>query len=190
MKGRRIMNILAAVGSAKKNGNTSRLLSEYLQGVRDKSPDVKIDTIYLQEEKIAYCIGCEACQQWVESRCIIEDKMNSSLYQKVEQASVLVLATPIYVFNMSGQMKTFLDRLYAVDYRRLSGKKVVLLTTYGDQTELSAGVQHVTGGITMMADMLGIDYCQNLNVSTFKMPVSENVKSLSQAYLMGTELQL
>ena len=64
-----------------------------------------------------FCLGCFACQK--TGKCVIKDDMNE-IVPKMERADVLVFATPIYYYEMSGQMKTLLDRanpLFVADYR-------------------------------------------------------------------------
>ncbi|WP_394527417.1 flavodoxin family protein [Lacrimispora sp. JR3] len=106
------------------------------------------------------------------------------IYPPVNNADIMILTTPVYVFNMSAQLKVFLDRLHAVDYRVFKGKKIVLLTTYGDNEEEHSGVQNVIKSIRMTAQMLEMDLVQTLNISTYSAPITKNEK----AYILGKNL--
>ena len=181
------MNILSVLASPRKQGNTAILLKEYLKGVEDLTPSAQIETIYLQSKNIQYCTGCNTCQKSSQSQCVLKDDMQD-IYKSVEKADVLVFATPVYVFNMSGQLKTFLDRLHAVDYNTLFNKKIVLLTTYGDSNEFNAGVPNIVQSIAMLSQYLGMKFIQNLNVSTYEVEVSKNEQSKKAAYILGTEI--
>lgn len=181
------MNVLSILASPRKHGNTSVILEEYLEGVKNQNPSPQIETIYLQSKNIQYCKGCNACQQSPQSPCIIEDDITKIL-KSVEKADVLVFATPVYVFNMSGQLKTFLDRLHAVNYETLLNKKIVLLTTYGDINETSAGVINVVHSLEMLSKYLGMKLIQNLNVSTYEKSVTDNAQAKKSAYTLGTEI--
>jgi len=181
------MKVLSVLASPRRQGNTAVLLKEYLKGVEDLILPVQIETIYLQSKKIQYCTGCNTCQRSSQSQCILKDDMQD-IYKYVEKADVMIFATPVYVFNMTGQLKTFLDRLYAVDHKILLNKKIVLLTTYGDINEANAGVQNIVQSITMLSDYLGMEFIQNLNVSTYEVQVSENEQSKKAAYILGTDI--
>ncbi|WP_353096040.1 flavodoxin family protein [Tissierella praeacuta] len=181
------MNILSVLASPRRQGNTAILLKEYLKGVEDLTLPIQIETIDLQSKNIQYCTGCNACQKSSQSKCILKDDMQD-VYKNVEKADVLIFATPVYVFNMTGQLKTFLDRLYAVDHNILLNKKIVLLTTYGDISEDNAGVQNIIQSITMLSQYLGMKFIQNLNVSTYEVQVSENEQSKKAAYILGTNI--
>lgn len=96
------MNVLSILASPRKHGNTAVILNEYLEGVKNLTPSPQIETIYLQSKNIHYCKGCNACQKSPTSPCIIEDDM-TEIRKSVEKADALVFATPVYVFNMTGQ---------------------------------------------------------------------------------------
>lgn len=181
------MNILSVLASPRNQGNTAILLKKYLEGVEDFTSQVQIETIYLQSKNIQYCTGCNTCQKSSKSQCVLKDDMQD-IYKSVEKADILVFATPVYVFNMTGQLKTFLDRLHAVDYNTLLNKKIVLLTTYGDTSEVDAGVQNIVQSIAMLSQYLGMKFIQNLNVSTYEVQVSENEQSKKAAYILGTDI--
>ncbi|MCS4523093.1 flavodoxin family protein [Clostridium botulinum] len=117
------MNILSVLASPRNQGNTAILLKEYLKGVEGLTSQVEIETIYLQAKNIQYCTGCNTCKKSSQSQCVLKDDMQD-IYKSVEKADVLILATPVYVFNMTAQLKTFLDRLYAVDHNTLLNKKL------------------------------------------------------------------
>ena len=71
----------------------------------------------MREKNYRFCLGCFACQR--TGKCVIKDDM-AEIVPKMEQADVLVFATPVYYYEMSGQMKTLLDRgnpLFVAAYR-------------------------------------------------------------------------
>jgi multimeric flavodoxin WrbA len=107
------------LGSPRKKGNSATLAYRLSQGAVELGVDV--ESIYLNGLNIKPCQGCEKCQEETFSGCAIEDDM-SQLYLKLQEAKSIVIASPIYWFNISAQTKTFIDRLYAVGV----GKKIFL----------------------------------------------------------------
>jgi multimeric flavodoxin WrbA len=186
------MNIIAVMGSPNKNGNTATLLSHYLAGVVKKYKDAKIDDIILNELHIETCQACNACKIAEDHLCKIKDDM-TKLYDKVLAADVIILASPIYWWNMTAQMKTFIDRLYALDFAKdaLKGKKLVFLTTYGGPEYESSGAGIVEQSLTSMANFTGMDFVHKFGVSSASAkitPVSKNKKALDEAEKLGESL--
>ena len=101
--------------SPRKNSNSEALAEAFAKGAIESGNDVEI--IRMREKNYRFCLGCFACQR--TGKCVIKDDM-AEIVPKMEQADVLVFATPIYYYEMSGQMKTLLDRanpLFVADYR-------------------------------------------------------------------------
>ncbi len=102
------MRILAVNGSPRgERGNTDRILQPFLAGAREAGADT--ETIYLKDKKINHCTGCFTCWTKTPGVCVHKDDM-PELLEKFQQADVIVYATPLYVFTVSGLMKDFMDR--------------------------------------------------------------------------------
>ena len=107
--------VLILSTSPRINSNSEALAEAFARGANETGNDVEI--IRMREKNIRFCLGCFACQK--TGKCVIKDDM-AAIVPKMEQADVLVFATPIYYYEMSGQMKTLLDRanpLFIADYR-------------------------------------------------------------------------
>ena len=107
-------NVLVISTSPRTGSNSDLLANEFARGAKDAGNEVEI--ISLKDKDIKFCRGCFACQK--TKRCVIRDDADL-IEQKMEKADVLVFATPIYYYEMSGQMKTMLDRgnpLFTSDY--------------------------------------------------------------------------
>lgn len=106
--------VLVISTSPRKNGNSERLADEFVRGVQESGNYV--EKISLYDKAIGFCKGCLACQK--TQRCVIHDDADT-IAQKMLTADVIVFATPIYYYEMCGQMKTMLDRsnpLYSAEY--------------------------------------------------------------------------
>ncbi len=107
------MRILGLCCSPRKGGNTDLLLDELLRGSKDKGADTKkVDACHLQ---IAPCNGCGGCER--TGRCVIEDGMQR-IYSQIDEADMIVLASPIYFYNVTAQCKALIDRCQALWSRK------------------------------------------------------------------------
>jgi multimeric flavodoxin WrbA len=113
------MKVLGILGSPRQSGNTEILLNVTLSAAKQAGADTEL--IRLSKMNIKWCDGCNACRKTGE--CHIKDDMQD-LYSKLLEANGIVFATPVYTWTMSGQMKVFLDRTYALSFpvSRLAGK--------------------------------------------------------------------
>ena len=120
------MNVLAIVGTKRKNGLVSTLASRILEGAKENGHTTNLMNLY--DYKLDYCLGCWSCER--KGKCILKDDFNL-IFEKVKEAEVLVLASPTYWSNVSGIMKTFFDRQCGLamshgEGRKLFGKKFPL----------------------------------------------------------------
>jgi multimeric flavodoxin WrbA len=106
------MKIFAVSGSPRKDkGNTDRILKPFLEGAKEAGAEVEL--VYVHGMNIKPCNGCNACWLKTPGRCIQKDDMTPML-DKVRESEVIVVASPIYVGGVTGQTKTFLDRMTPV----------------------------------------------------------------------------
>ena len=119
-------NILIISSSPRRNGNSLLLCNQFMQGALDKGHHV--DMIRIMDQNISYCRACDGCIR-NGGTCILKDDMANilDLYQK---ADVLVLATPVYFYGISAQMKTFVDRTYPI-WQHLGKKDVYYIISVG-----------------------------------------------------------
>ncbi len=108
-------NVLLISTSLRKPSNSEALGDEFLRGAAEAGHSV--DKITLRGKDLRYCVGCLACHRL--GHCVIKDDA-AEIISKMHDADVIAFATPIYYYEMCGQMKTLLDRanpLYDSDYR-------------------------------------------------------------------------
>lgn len=119
--------VLIISTSLRTNSNSDILARECEKGARDAGLDTEY--VSLKGKDIKYCIGCLSCQK--TGKCVLKDDV-ADIMAKVKEAEVIVYATPIYYYEMSGQMKTLLDRLnplYSSDY---NFRDIYLIATAAD----------------------------------------------------------
>ena len=102
------MKVLAINGSPRiTKSATYRITSALLQGMQAAGAETEL--VHLGKLKINHCLGCFGCWIKTPGRCLQKDDM-ADLLPKMEQADLLVYATPLYAFTMTGLMKNFMDR--------------------------------------------------------------------------------
>ena len=99
-------------GSPRRNGNTSALVKAFTQGA--ESAGNTVTEFFLDSMEIHGCRGCFGGHSSQECPCVQKDDM-SQIYPAVKESDVVVLATPLYYWNMSGQIQTAIDRLFALE---------------------------------------------------------------------------
>jgi len=119
--------IIVVSSSYRKDGNSETLAKEFTKGAEVAGNTV--ETIYLRDITLNFCRGCLACQNTKE--CIIHDDARD-LVEKVRWADVLCFATPVYYYAMSGQLKTFLDRMNPIYAAGAHFKEVYVLASAND----------------------------------------------------------
>ena len=131
------MKILILKGSPRVGSNSSLLADQVAAGARQAGAEV--ESITLHGLDLRPCDGCDFCKE--TGACVIKDDMQP-LYAKLLAADALVLASPIYWFTYSAQLKTCIDRWYALwNYQRdaFKNKPIGILLTYGDTDVYTSG---------------------------------------------------
>jgi len=105
------MKLIAVCGSARKQGNTAKMLHRVIEGA--KSVGAETELVNLFDLNYKDCISCYACK--LKNRnsfghCTLNDDLKP-LLERIEQSDVIVLGSPVYYGNLSGQMRSFTDRL-------------------------------------------------------------------------------
>lgn len=141
------MKYCVIFGSPRKNGNTASLLGPVLEELeRNKNSQIKFFDVY--EKNIAGCKACLGCQKDLENICcVIQDDMQE-IYEAVEEADIIILASPVYVRSAPAPVKVVIDRLVYAGCKYygddpfgpslFEGKKLALLTTCGYPIEKGA----------------------------------------------------
>ena len=128
-------NIMILNGASRKNGSTSRLVKAFTEGA--VSAGNQVQEFYLQDMEIHGCLGCEGCsraRKGTENPCVQKDDM-AEINKAFTKANVVVFASPVYFWTISGPLKTATDRLYAelrnLGYGGFPRKSVLLMTAGG-----------------------------------------------------------
>lgn len=173
--------VLIISTSLRRNSNSDYIAREFERGAKDAGNEVEF--VSLIGKKIDFCIGCLTCQ--LTQECVIKDDANE-IAEKVKNADVVVYATAVYYYEMSGQMKTLIDRmncLFPSDYKF---RDVYLLAASAEDEEsaMDGAVKGVQGWVDCFekANLAGVIRGTGLT-ETGEAKKDEEV--LKKAYEMG-----
>lgn len=102
-------NILVVRGGGRPNGNTARLVSEFVRGASEAGH--LVESVSLKNYKVNGCLGCNACRYG--KPCVQKDEFNA-LAPKIRAADLVVFASPLYFWTISSELKAFIERFYCL----------------------------------------------------------------------------
>jgi len=151
------MKVLAIHGSPRTVRSTTRRLAGFvLEGAAEAGAEV--DMIDLADLRIIPCTACEACM--LNGICVNDDDI-PALINRMKEADALVFGSPVYIDNVSGQMKVFFDRLAdVIHYQVFSGKYGCSVATTAE-----SGGQEVVAYLNHVLNYLGIVSVGGMSVS-------------------------
>ena len=129
-------NILI-ITSGRPHGNTAQLADSFAKGAREARHQVEI--VSLLQTKVEPCLGCNVCKRG--KPCVQQDNF-ADIVPKIDNADLLVLASPLYYWTISARTKAFIERLYSISvpdpapplgrYEKYPDKDCALLMTAAD----------------------------------------------------------
>ena len=141
------MKILIITGSPRKGGNTDILAKSFADGAKLNN-DVEI--ISINDVDVKPCIGCNTCFTRDGNRCFQKDEMES-IYDKMSAADMLVIASPVYFYGVSAQLKNIIDRCHTPMRKTFNIKNTALLLVAASSN------QSVFDGIIRQYELI-VDY--------------------------------
>ena len=122
------MNILILAGSPRKGGNTDLLVGAFVKGASQKN---HVEVVSVHDYKVNPCMGCNACFKNETNACVQNDDM-PLIYEKISRADMLVIASPVYFYGLSAQLKAVIDRFHNPIRDTFRLKKMALLLVGAD----------------------------------------------------------
>ena len=172
------------ISTSLRNGSNSEILAKEVEkGAKEAGHDVEF--ISLKDKEIKFCKGCLACQKL--GHCVIDDDANA-ITEKIKISDVIVWATPVYYYEMSGQMKTMIDRanpLFSADYKF---REVYLLTTSADGED---SIKPVINGLNgWIACFNNVKFCGYVSGGNADAPngINNRTKELEMAFNLGKNI--
>ncbi len=180
--------LLILKGSPREKGNSAVLADQAARAAA--AGGWEVECVSLQSLDIRPCDGCDLCAE-TGQYCVIEDDMQA-LYPKVLEADALLLASPIYWFTFSAQLKLCIDRWYGLwtfDHHVFDGKRIGVILAYGDSDEFTSGAINAIRTFESMfhfvrAEIVGIVHGSLMDVGD----AERHPELMREAYDLGTKL--
>ena len=175
--------VLILSGSPRIGGNSDILCDEFMKGALESGNEV--EKINVAKKKIDYCKGCYYCQK-SNGECIIKDDM-AEILQKIIDADVLVLASPVYFYSIDAQLKALIDRTVA-RWTEVKNKEFYYIATCADGKEgLDRTIECFRGYADCVngAKECGIIYGH----SVYQKGEIKDKPQMKEAYEMGKEVR-
>ena len=142
------MKVLILTGSPRKRGNSNHLAEQFAKGAKEAGHDIFI--FDCAKQKVNGCIACDKCG--MNGDCVQRDDFDI-LRPHLLSSDMIVFASPIYYFGISAQLKTTIDRFYAINTPLMGSKKCALLITYANGADYVA--EPTIAHYNAMIDYLG-----------------------------------
>lgn len=177
--------VLILSSSPRRGGNSDTLCDEFMNGAREAGNEV--EKIFLRDKTIHYCTGCSTCSQYGKP-CPQKDDA-AEVIEKMLAADVIVLATPVYFYAMSAQLKTMIDRCCGL-YTEMKNKEFYFLAAAAEGEEGLATLEHVFDNLMGFIDCLEGPVVRGKLLATGVWHVGEikGNPALEQAYKMGRDI--
>lgn len=161
-------------------GNSDRLCDRFMAGAQQAGHEV--EKIFLKDRRIGYCTGCGACYGGA-GPCPQKDDA-AGVIGKMVEADVIVMATPVYFYTLSAQMKTLIDRCCA-RYLEMKGKEFYFILTAAEESVpmMERTVECFRGLLDCLEDPRekGVVY----GVGAWRAGDIEGMPAMDEAYAMG-----
>ena len=174
--------VLIIEGSPRKNGNSQLLCEAFQKGAQDAGH--LVDLVRIQEKKIGFCMACDGCMR-NGGMCVLRDDM-ADVLKLFQESDVLVLATPVYFYGVSAQIKTFIDRTYPI-WQNLGQKDVYYIVSAGlGEDIINRSLGDLDGFVEHLKDseVKGRIYAPNV----MEAGLVKDTELIAEAYQMGKQV--
>ena len=186
------MKVLGIMGSPRKKGNTDLLLDEALRGARSEGAEV--EKLIVSELKIAPCGEFYGCLR--DGKCVIDDDMQQ-VYPKLLEAEGIILASPMFFYGLTSQVKALIDRCQALWVRKYVLKQAPLHPTSSKGIFISVGAtkgkklfEGAKLTLKYFFDAIDVEYSGELLIRGIekKGEIKKHPTALEEAFQIGRRL--
>lgn len=175
--------IIILIGSNRRGGNTNLLAEAFAKGAGQKH---EVEIISIADYKINPCIGCNSCFQREGNLCFQQDDMQK-IYPKLAEADIIAIASPVYFYGISAQLKAVIDRLHTPMRNTFKVRKLVLLLVAA--ATLPTVFDSIQLQYQLILDFFNLENAGTVFVKGVKDPGDiKNHPALEEAYQSGISL--
>ncbi|QIB68815.1 flavodoxin family protein [Aminipila butyrica] len=179
-----MLKVLLVSGSPRAEGNTKTALNQVLKGIQVKEPQAEVALLDLGKMKLSGCTNCDACKENGEN-CVIPDE-GALLTDKLEEADVVIIGTPVYYWGMTAQLKTAIDRLYAKEEQLRQQKKKLGFLAIGAASVEDVQYKMIADQFKCIGDYFGWSLVFNKAISAFETgDLAKNSAQLQELEALG-----
>ena len=175
--------ILVLAGSPRKNGNTDSLVASFVKGAEGQN---EVEVVSVSDYKVNPCIGCNSCFTREGNTCFQKDDM-TLIYQKLNEAEVVVIASPVYFYSISAQLKAIVDRLHTPMRNRFPIQKLGLILVGG--AELPELFDAILAQYQLVLNFFHLEDAGKVLVRGAREKGEVSAEDLNQAYCLGRSIQ-
>lgn len=177
--------VLIISSSPRRGGNTDTLCNEFMHGATEAGSEV--EKVFLRDKTIHFCTGCGTCS--IHGKSCPQKDDAAEVIQKMVVADVIVLATPIYFYAMSAQMKTLIDRCCGL-YTQMNDKEFYFIAAGAEGEEGVEKLSHTFDNLMGFLDCLENPVLKGKILATGVWHAGEITgnPALTEAYEMGKNL--
>ena len=175
--------ILVLAGSPRKNGNTDSLVASFVKGAEGQN---EVEVVSVSDYKVNPCIGCNSCFTREGNTCFQKDDM-TLIYQKLNEADVVVIASPVYFYGISAQLKAVVDRLHTPMRNRFPIQKLGLILVGG--AELLELFDAILMQYQLVLSFFHLEDAGRVLVRGAREKGEVRAEDLKKAYCLGQSIQ-
>lgn len=176
-------NIVILVGSMRKNGNTAKLAYSFAEGAAKNN---NVEIVSVAYYNVNPCIGCNSCFTRDGGQCFQTDDM-AQIYEKLKNADIVVIASPVHFYGISAKLKAIVDRLHTPMRNTFHIKKLGLLLV--GAAELPNLFEPIIMQYQMVLDFFNLESIGSVLVRGVKdIGDIEGSSALKEAYELGVSI--
>ena len=174
--------ILVLTGSPRRDGNTDRLTASFVKGAQRNNT---VEAVSVCDYTVHPCVGCNTCFTAEGNQCIQKDDM-MQIYHKLSGTDVLILASPVYFYGISAQLKTVVDRLHTPMRNSFPIKKLGLILVGG--ASLSTLFDAIVTQYQLVLDFFHLEDAGRVLIRGAREKGDVSEEDLKKAYLLGSSI--